>query len=131
MEELVDVSVDCEFRIPDDGGDPSRWAGIRVRGFQDNIMFGYLAYMRSSGTVELYRAGDVLAGMNEVLVKDTKEQWTKLRFDIFDTNIRIWVNDHLHINRIDTRFRDKGLVYLHSFGTHVQIRDFAVYRFIL
>lgn len=131
MEEIADCSVDCELRIPDDGGDQTRWAGIRVRGFQDSILFGYLAYMRSSGTVELYRAGEVLAGQNQVVVKDTKEQWTKLRIDIFDTKIQIWVNDLLYINTTDARFRDKGLVYLHSYGTHVQVRDFAIYQLTL
>jgi hypothetical protein len=133
MDEVANCSVECELRIVDDGGDLSRWAGIRVRGFQDNIMFGYLVYLRAEGKVELYRAGEILAGDKKAIVKNTKDEWTKLRIDLFDTTIKVWVNDQPqpHISTTDTRFRDKGLVYLHTFGTHAQIREFVIYQLTL
>jgi len=51
--ELVNCSVECELRIISDNGDVSRWAGFRVRGFRDDIQFGYLVYLSLFSTVRL------------------------------------------------------------------------------
>jgi hypothetical protein len=128
--EILNCSVECELRIIDDGGDPSRWAGVRVRGFRDDIQFGYLVYLRRQGTVELYRAQEVIGGENDFKVRDTKDTWTKVRLDILNSRIAVWVNGKPHIETTDTRFRDKGMVYLHTFGTHAQFRNFSVYRLV-
>ncbi len=130
INELSDCSVECELRIIDDASDLSRWAGVRVRGFEYDIRFGYLAYLRSVGTVELYRAGTVIGGADRVAVADTRNAWTNLRVDIVGFNIKVWVNGELHIDVMDTKFQDKGRIFLHTFGTHAQIRKFDVYEIV-
>ncbi|MHA2171303.1 MAG: hypothetical protein ACXADH_02660 [Candidatus Kariarchaeaceae archaeon] len=124
----VNCSVECDMRIIDDGGDPTHWAGIRVRGLWDDIQFGYLTYMRREGTVELYRAREVIGGKNQQIILDTKDNWTTLRVDILNTRISIWVNGKLHLDVRDKTFCNKGHVYLHTFGVHAQFRDFCIYR---
>ncbi len=128
--EMSNCSAECELRILDDGGDPERWAGIRVRGFLDDIQFGYLVYLRGKGTVELYRAQKVIGGENKIVVPDTKNAWTKLRLDVLNSKLKVWVNGKLHINTRDKNFCDKGLVYLHTFGTRIQFRNFGIYRLL-
>lgn len=130
LEEIANCSIDCELRIIDDAGDLSRWAGIRVRGFQDNILLGYLVYLRSQGKVEIYRAGEVLA--ESILPTDewTKEQWIKLRIDIVDATIKVSVNEQQPLIVTDTRFSDRGRVYLHTYGVRAQIRGFAIYQLL-
>jgi hypothetical protein len=130
IEEIANCSVDCELRIIDDGGDLSRWAGVRVRGFQDNILFGYLIYLRSQGKVEIYRAGVVLAESVLPASEWTKEQWTKLRIDIFGSTIKVSVNEQQPLIVTDTRFSDRGRVYLHAYGVRAQIREFAIYQLV-
>lgn len=124
---IANCSVECDMRIIDDGGDPSRWAGIRVRGFWDDIQFGYLIYLRREGTVELYRAREVIGGMNQRTILDTKDEWTSLRVDILTDSIKVWVNGNLHIDAKDKTFGNKGHIYLHTYGIHAQFRNFGVY----
>ncbi len=128
IKELQNCSVDFEVRIRDDGHDPSRWAGVRLRGFVYDIRFGYLVYLRRTGTVELYRAEQVLGGANDTKVQDTMTNWTRIRVDVFDSTIRVWVDGEPHITKIDRKFADKGRVYLHTFGTIAQFRHFSVYE---
>ena len=130
MEEIANCSVECELRIIDDGGDAARWVGVRVRGFQDNILFGYLIYLRSQGKVEIYRAGDVLAEYALPAIENAREQWTKLRIDIFDSTIKVSVNEQQSLTVMDTRFCDRGRVYLHTFGVRAQVREFAIYQLV-
>lgn len=127
IDELENCSVECEIKIIDDGGDRSRWAGIRVRGFLYDFRFGYLVYLRSSGAVELYRAEMILAAEQKAVAPDGKDTWTRLRVDIYNSAIRVWVNGELRITESDRKFCDKGLVYLHTFGTHAQFRDLSIY----
>ena len=127
---LSNCRVECEMRIIDDGGDASRWAGIRVRAFLYDIRFGYLVYMRRTGTVELYRAGEVLGGANKPIVSDTKDEWTHIRIDIFNTHIWVFVNGKQHLHVTDTKFRDKDSVCLHTFGTHAQFRNLRVLKLL-
>jgi hypothetical protein len=131
IDEMADCSVECTLRIIDDGGDHSRWAGVRVRGFLYDIRFGYLVYLRATGTVELYCAETVLDGANDIIVTDAKDTWTKIRIDILGVHIRVWVNGKLHIDATDRKFADKGLVYFHTFGTHAQVSELSVYEIIL
>ncbi len=130
VSEMSNCSVQCKLRIIDDGGDPSNWAGIRLRGWLDDIRFGYLIYLRRRGSVELYRTQQVLAGLNNDIIHDTTNAWTRLRVDIFNSRIQVWVNDKLHIDEKDAKLRDKGLVYLHTLGTHAQFRDFEIHRLV-
>ena len=48
--------------------------------------------------------------------------------DIVGYNIKVWVNGELHIDVMDTKFQDKGHIFLHTFGTHAQIRKFDAYE---
>ncbi len=128
IQELYNCGIECDLRIIDDGGDASRWAGFRVRGFHDDIQFGYLIYLRRRGTVELYRARQVIGGENQIIISDTKDAWTNIRLDIINSQIKVWVNGKLHINVRDKTFGNKGMVYLHTFGTHAQFRNFQIYR---
>lgn len=128
IDEIANCSAECELRILDDGGDRSRWAGIRLRGFLYDVRFGYTVYLRRTGSVELYRAEAVIGGASTVVVPDTMNTWTRLRFDIFDDIIKVWVNGKLHIDAADRKFTDKGLVYLHTFGTQAEFRNFAIYE---
>ncbi len=130
MEEIANCSVECELRIIDDGSDKSRWAGVRVRGFQDNILFGYLIYLRSERKVELYRAGEVLAEYALPEIENARDPWTKLRIDIFDSTIKVWANEQQLLITTDTRFCDKGRVYLHTYGVRAQVREFAIYQLV-
>jgi hypothetical protein len=132
LSELANCSVEWEMRISDDGGDTSYWGGIRVRGFLDDIQFGYLVYMRSTGTVELYRARQILAGEGEMKVADTKEAWAHIRLDIYNSRIRVWVNRERkpHIDFTDTKFRDKGFVCLHTYSTHTEFRNLRIFQLV-
>ena len=49
VECISNCSVECEIRILEDGGDSSRWAGMRVRGLYDDFRLGYLTYLRGKG----------------------------------------------------------------------------------
>lgn len=128
MKPIANCRVEFELRIIDDGGDTSRWAGIRLRGAQYDFRFGYLAYLRRTGTVELYTAGKVLAGESDPVVPDTKNLWTHLRIEIFNSHVWVFVNGQLHIHVKDTTFRNKGLIFLHTFGTHTQFRNMRVWQ---
>jgi 3-keto-disaccharide hydrolase len=127
-DEIANCSVECDLRIIDDGGDTSHWAGVRVRGFLNDIRFGYLVYLRSSGIVQLYRAEQVIGESAQVVTADTKNTWTKLRVDIFDYTIKIWANERLVIDATDRKFTAEGLVYLHTFGTQAEFRQFSIYE---
>jgi hypothetical protein len=125
--ETDNLRVECDVRILDDGNDQSNWAGIRVRGFLDDIRFGYLVYLRRSGSVELYR-GEILAGENLRIVSDTQDEWTNLKIEINGSDIKIWVNSVLHIDLKDDLLQERGLVYLHTLGTHAQFRNLRIYK---
>jgi len=84
--------------------------------------------LRRQGTVELYRAQEVIGGENQFIVQDTKDAWTRIRLDIFNSQMRVWVNGKPHIDIKDRKFRDKGMIYLHTFGTHTQFRSFRIYQ---
>ena len=128
--ELANCSVECELRIKSDAGGIDRWAGFRVRGFRDDIQFGYLLYLRSRGRVELYRAQGIIYMADQITIPDTKDTWTKLRLDILASKIIVWINDKPVRELKDRKFCDKGMVYLHTFGTHAQYQNFRVYRFV-
>ena len=67
-----------------------------------------------------------MAGDRQIAVWDTKDQWTHLRVDILNSEIRVLVNGKPWIRKIDKTFGDKGLIYLHTFGTHSWFREFRV-----
>lgn len=125
---ITNCRVELELRIIDDGGDASRWAGVRVRGTLYDIRLGYLIYLRRTGSVELYTAGRILAGENDPIVSDTTNLWTRLRIDVFGPHIWVFVNGRLHIHVKDATFRNKGLISLITFGTHAQFRNMKVYN---
>ncbi len=131
--EMANCSVECKLRIDPDpaapSGAPALWAGIRVRGFLDDIQFGYLVYLRRAGTVELYRARKVIGGANIQVAHDVNNKWTHLRVDIIDSRIRVWVNNKPHVETTDRMFGNTGHIYLHTFGTHAHFTDFRVYEF--
>jgi hypothetical protein len=125
--EIDGLRVECDVRILDDGNNQSNWAGIRVRGFLDDIRFGYLVYLRKSGSVELYR-GEILAGENMNVVSNTQDEWTNLKIEINGASIKIWVNSVLHIDLKDNLFQERGLVYLHTLSTQSQFRNLKIYK---
>lgn len=123
-----DCSVECELRILEDGNDASRWAGIRVRGLYEDFRLGYLVYLRREGTVELYRAEEIISRTKQRIVPDTEHTWTKLRVDIVDSLISVRVNGKMVLSKEDKWFGGMGNVYLHTFGTHSQFRNFRIYK---
>jgi hypothetical protein len=125
--EIDNLRVECDVRILDDGNNQSNWAGIRVRGFLDDIRFGYLIYLRRSGSVELYR-GELLAGEGIQIVPNTQDEWTNLKIEINEADIKIWVNGVLHIDLKDNLLQERGLVYLHTLATHSQFRNFRIHK---
>jgi nucleoside phosphorylase len=124
---LQNLIVECKLRIRDYGDDTSRWAGIRVRGYNNDIRFGYLVYLRATGTVELYRAGIVLDGDNRAIPSYSTKNWTHIKIAIFNDVIKVWVNSELHITSQDTKYLKKGQCYLHTFGTRTEFKDFQVF----
>jgi hypothetical protein len=127
---ISNCSAECELRIIDHGTDRSNWAGIRVRAFDFcyDFRLGYLIYMRRSGSVELYGPEGIIAGFGQVRVQDTRDAWTHLRVDVLDHEIRVYINGELHLQSKDDTFGGKGRIYLHTFGTHSQFRNFRVYE---
>lgn len=127
---IDNCSVDCDILIVADGDEQSNWAGIRVRGFDFAYDFrlGYLVYLRRSGQVELYGPEGILDGFDRIAVPDTNIRWTNLRVDVLESQIRVYVNGIRHITQMDKTFGGKGRVYLDTFGTHSQFRNFRVYE---
>lgn len=130
IDPLENCSVECDLRILEVGknNDTSLWAGIRLRGFVYDFGLGYLAYLRRTGTIELYRAYQVIGGANEPIVADTENSWTKIRVDVFKSRMRVRVNGNLHINVMDKKFCDMGLVFLHTYFTHAQFRNLRIFK---
>lgn len=125
VEKMTNCRVECDVRIAEHGDDLSRWVGIRVRGWNDDISIGYLAYLRAKGTVELYRAREILGGQDNPAVGDTRDAWTRLRMDLLGDRIQVFVNDRLHLETTDRAFGE-GYVYLHTYGTVGEFANFAV-----
>ncbi len=131
IDPISNCSVECELKIIDHGTDQSNWAGIRVRAFDFcyDLRLGYLVYLRRSGHVELYGPEGIVAGRDRVKVTNTVDVWTHIKIDILDSEIRVYVDreQEPHIRVTDKTFGGKGSIYLHTFGTHSQLRGFRVY----
>jgi hypothetical protein len=127
---IDNCSIECDILIVAYGNDPSNWAGLRVRAFDFAYDFrlGYLVYIRRSGQVELYGPEGILAGLNHIVVPDPSATWTRLRVDILDSEIRVFVNGAKHIAIADKTFGGRGRIYLNTFGTHAQFKSFKVYE---
>lgn len=131
--EVEDCSVECDIRILDDSNDPFSWAGFRVRGFTvglDHIGFGYLTYLRSMGTVEVFRKTKTISGEGKQIVPNAKGNWVRLRTDIVASRISIWVNDELHTTREDRSFGGPGFLCLHNYFATAQFRNLQVYQVV-
>lgn len=130
IDPLENCSVEYDLKILDVGNnnDATLWAGVRLRGFLYDFRFGYLAYLRRVGTMELYRAQEVIGRAYEPRVPDTRNNWTNIRVDIFKSRMRVWVGGILHINVIDKKFRDKGLIFLHTYYTRAQFRNLRIFK---
>lgn len=126
VEPLKNCRIECEMQIVE-AGDPTFWAGIRVRGFDYDIRQGYLVYLRATGTVELYRDGTILTGEGDVKVPDPKTQWTHIAIELIGSTIRIYVNRKLHRSLSDPKYSKKGLVFLHTLGTRARFRNLRIY----
>ena len=128
---IDNCSMEFELQIIDHGNDQSNWAGVRVRAFDFcyDFRLGYLVYLRRSGQVELYGPEGIIDGHDGAKVLNTLGVWTHIRVDILGSEIRVYVNGEQepHIRRIDKTFGGKGLIYLHTFGTHAQFRNLAIY----
>ena len=127
---ILNCSVECDVLIVAHGNDTSNWAGLSVRAFDFAYDFrlGYLVYLRRSGQVELYGPEGVLGGSDRILVPDPSAMWTHLRVDILDSEIRVYVNGKKHIAITDKTFGGRGRIYLDTFGTHAQFKNFRVYE---
>jgi hypothetical protein len=130
MYPIDNVSVECELQIGDDGGNDENWAGIRVRAFDFcyDFRLGYLIYLRSKGTVELYGPQGIIDGSKHRVVEASKQQWTTIRVDVYGSEIKVMVNGNLHIRKTSKTFGNEGLIFLHTYGTHALFRRFEVYR---
>lgn len=130
VRQLENCSVEFEICIVDDGSNQDNWAGVRLRAYDfcHDFRLGYLVYLRRSGTVELYGPKGVLAGASQVKVNDTKHSWTRLRVDVFQSEILVMVNGEVHFQKKDLTFRNEGFVFLHTLKSHAQFRDFRVYE---
>jgi hypothetical protein len=81
--------------------------GIKVGGRS-----GYLVYLRSNGSVELFRAGTIVGGINKIIVDDAKVSWTHIRIDTIDATVKVYVNKKLHISTSDKTFGERGYILL-------------------
>ena len=61
------------------------------------------------------------------VTSDTKQKWTLLRIDINASTIDVFINGEIFISKQDIWFGGLGGIYLHTFGTHAQFRNFRVY----
>lgn len=131
--DIEDCSVECDIRILDDSNDPFSWAGFRVRGFHigaDHLGLGYLTYLRSMGTVEMFRKTKTISGEGKQIVSNAKDNWVKVRTDVVSSKISIWVNDELHTTREDRSFGGPGFLCLHTYYATAQFRNLQVYQII-
>jgi nucleoside phosphorylase len=128
VHEIKNCRVKLDVRIIEDGGNETHWAGVRLRGFDYHISLGYLVYLRRTGSVELHRTGKILAGEREIVVSDTKNKWTSLCIDIFDHDIWIYVDNNPHKHVRDDKLGGADAIFLHTFGTHAQFRNFHVFE---
>src|SRR5262245_10109672 len=129
--ELEDCSVECDIRIVDDNDDAYSWAGFRVRGFRvelDHIGLGYLTYLRSLGTVEVFRKTKTIGGEGQRVVATAKDTWVKVRMDIASSRIAVWANEELHISREDRSFGGPGFLCLHTYYATAQFQNLHIYQ---
>jgi hypothetical protein len=126
VSKLGNYVVECDIKILGDGEDFSRWAGIRIRGFTDDLRVGYLVYLRSDGSIDFHRAEDIVETTD--VNYDTKEEWTTIRLEAIDSTITVAINDKPKITLNDKWFGGLGSVYLHTFTTHAWFRNFRVFR---
>jgi len=131
VDPVDNCSVECDLRIVNYGNDQSNWGGIRVRGFDfcPDFRLGYMVYLRQQKTVDLYGPYGVIKG-DEQVVLDSADSWTNLRMDVFESQIQVYINGDLRISVVDKNFGNKGLIYLHTFRTHTQFRNFRVYELV-
>lgn len=133
LPEYENISVECDIRILDDGDDDQQWAGFRLRGFRlevDHIGLGYLTYIRSMGTVELYRKTRVIAGDKQKVVDSAKQAWVHIRTDIYTNILSIWVNGQLHVTKKDKSFGEAGFLCLHTHRVVAQFRNIQAFEII-
>ncbi len=129
QDEFTDCSVECQIKIIDDGGSDDKWAGIRVRGFHTDVHdigLGYLVYLRSSGTVELYKQRKPLGGENNKVIQDPKNEWTSIRCDAVGPKIKVLVNNQRHISVSDSKF-GAGYVCLHTYFVQAEFRNVRIF----
>lgn len=131
IEPIDNCSVECDLQIINFGNNQSNWGGIRVRGFNfcPDFRLGYLVYLRQVKTVDLYGPYGVIDGDKQVML-DPTDPWTHLRVDVCDSQIEVYINGDRRISVADRNLGNKGLIYLHTFRTHTQFRNFRVYEMI-
>ncbi|MBI5876287.1 MAG: hypothetical protein HZB53_01445 [Chloroflexi bacterium] len=127
IELLEDCLVNCNVRILD-YSDKSYWAGVRVRGSLPDFRFGYLAYLRVDGQLELYRAQEIIASSNELMGRARLSEWIHLQVQILHSRVEVLVNDVVRISVQDKMFGGTGRVYLHTFGTRAEFGNLRIYK---
>jgi NAD-dependent SIR2 family protein deacetylase len=119
---LLNCTVEIEFRMDDDGGDPSQWFGIRVRGVTSYFSAGYLIYLRSNGYLDVFGIEERSILSGEVQAVNPKDNFVKLKVSIIEDQLMVWVNEKQLVNERNRLVTWPGRVYLHTFGTKVTTR---------
>ena len=125
---MENCRVECEIQILEDGDDSSQWAGMRVRGLSEHLYTGHLIYLRSRGTVELWKAGIVPPESIKQVVPSAKRNWVHLRIDMLDSKLTISANRRKIYTNTDKTFGERGFVYFHTHGTIARFRNITIYE---
>jgi hypothetical protein len=115
-----DATYEFDFRILDDGGDDSNWAGCNLRKVNptDNHMVsGYLIYFRANGQVCLHTAPSDLASVKTGLAF---KNLTHVKIMTRGTNLKIYLNNSStpFIDFKDLNYTAPGYFSLTTGGTH-------------
>jgi hypothetical protein len=119
---LLNCTFNIEVRMDDDGGDSSRWFGIRLRGVTSYVHAGYLIYLRSNGNLDITSIEERSILSKEVTAADPKRDFVKLEVSIIDDQIKVRVNDKLVVEESNRLVTWEGRVYLHTYFTKVTWR---------
>jgi hypothetical protein len=127
-ESLRNCEVEVEFQIEDDGGKSDSWFGIRVRGTTNYFHSGYLIYLRGNGYLDVTSIEErsILDGEKQTV--SPRDRVVKLDVQMVGDRIFVSVNGRKIVNVHDTLVSWAGNVYLHAWGTRVQLRSIVVKR---
>jgi hypothetical protein len=121
----VDVEVDC--RISDYGAIVADWMGVAVGADeQSGVGLGYMAYLRYSGQVELYREGQILAARpTGAQAKFAAGQFVRLGVSVHGMHITVRV-DGQSLIEYDAPSEIVGMVGLLTYDVQADYANFRL-----